>query len=232
MLAGGHGSRLKNISGNVPKILTKVANKNFIYWLEENLKRLKFSKVYYLVSNNSDLEAHVKIFDPKLDKNILIDGEKRYGTGGAIINNLSSLPECFWIMYGDTLLNWDVHKSEEYFNNKNNNMMMTIINKDLGSDVPNININRDLVVKYSKSKEVKFEYIDYGAILVNKKIFKNFKQNQEIDLSEVINQQINNEDCLYFETEHPFYEMGTKHSYNALSKILLEKEEVGNLWNL
>ncbi len=230
VLAGGYGSRLKTISGNTPKILTEIGNKKFIYWLEDNLKRLKFNKVYYIVSDASYLYDHVKILDPKLDKNILIDGKKRYGTGGAIINNLNQLPEYFWIMYGDTLLNWDVNESENYFNSKNKNMMMTIINKDLGADTPNVNVKEDLVIKYSKHKNFKYEFIDYGAILVNKKIFKNFKKNEEIDLSVVINQQIQNKECLYYETNYSFYEMGTKKSYNYLSKILLNLKKVGKLW--
>lgn len=232
VLAGGYGSRLKTISGSTPKILTEIANKKFIYWLEDNLKRLKFNKVYYIVSDASYLYDHVKILDPKLDKNILIDGKKRYGTGGAIINNLNQLPDYFWIMYGDTLLNWDVNESENYFNSKNKNMMMTIINKDLGADTPNVNVKEDLVIKYSKHKDFKYEFIDYGAILVNKKIFKNFKKNKEIDLSVVINQQIKNKDCLYYETNYSFYEMGNKKSYNYLSKILLNLKKVGKLWEL
>tara|TARA_Y100000768_G_scaffold29350_1_gene19527 strand:- start:342 stop:1058 length:717 start_codon:yes stop_codon:yes gene_type:complete len=232
VLAGGYGSRLKTISGNTPKILTEIGNKKFIYWLEDNLKRLKFKKVYYIVSDASYLYDHVKILDPKLDKNILIDGKKRYGTGGAIINNLNQLPDYFWIMYGDTLLNWDVNESENYFNSKNKNMMMTIINKDLGADTPNVNVKEDLVIKYSKHKNFKYEFIDYGAILVNKKIFKNFKKNEEIDLSVVINQQIQNKECLYYETNYSFYEMGTKKSYNYLSKILLNLKKVGKLWEL
>ena len=230
VLAGGDGSRLKTISGDTPKILTEIGNKKFIYWLEDNLKRLKFNKVYYIVSDASYLYDHVKILDPKLDKNILIDGKKRYGTGGAIINNLNQLPDYFWIMYGDTLLNWDVNESENYFNSKNKNMMMTIINKDLGADTPNVNVKEDLVIKYSKHKNFKYEFIDYGAILVNKKIFKNFKKNEEIDLSVVINQQIQNKECLYYETNYSFYEMGTKKSYNYLSKILLNLKKVGKLW--
>jgi NDP-sugar pyrophosphorylase family protein len=232
VLAGGYGSRLKTISGNIPKILTKIANKKFIYWLEDNLKRLKFNKVYYIVSDASHLYDHVGIYDPELDKNILTDGKKRYGTGGAIINNLNQLPDYFWIMYGDTLLNWDLNESENYFNSKNKNMMMTIINKDLGADTPNVNVKGDLVIKYSKHKDFKYEFIDYGAILVNKNIFKNFKKNEEIDLSTVINQQIQNKECLYYETNYSFYEMGTIESYNYLSKILLIKKKVGKLWEI
>ena len=135
-------------------------------------------------------------------------------------------------MYGDTLLNFDLDKCEEKFISKKVELLMTIIDKNHGKEFPNIEINKnsETITAYKKNYNIEFDYIDYGSLLVNKNIFDNFGKNTAYDLSQILQQSINNERNTYEITKHRFYEMGNIDSFNELEKILLEKEKLDKLW--
>ena len=232
VLAGGEGTRLKPISDNRLKLFTPVAGKPFFYWFESNLNRLGFNDVIYLI--NEDEENSKFIYDNSIFNNVkvLTDGEKRFGTGGSINQNTQFLPQVFWIMYGDTLLNFDLNKCEEKFTSKKVDLLMTIIDKNLGKEFPNIEIdkNSETITTYKKNYDVEFNFIDYGSLLVNKNIFDKFEKNTTYDLSQILQKSISNERNTYEITKHRFYEMGNIDSFNELEKILIEKEKLDNLW--
>lgn len=135
-------------------------------------------------------------------------------------------------MYGDTLLNFDLEKCEKKFISKNVELLMTIIDKKIGKEFPNIEINKnsETITTYKKNFDNEFDYIDYGSLLVNKKIFDNYGKNTAYDLSQILQKSINNERSTYEITKHRFYEMGNIESFNELEKILVEKKKLDNLW--
>lgn len=231
ILAGGEGSRLKSISNNQPKILTEVAGKLFFEWLCENIIRLGFKNVFYITNEDLDLRPYFKEFKEDLNQTLLHDGKQRLGTGGAIVNNLDSLPEKFWIMYGDTLLNWNHKESEKIFNSKNLNVLMTIINSNIVNEKPNVKITDDRVTQYSKESDGKFMYVDYGALLVKKSIFKIFPRDINIDLKEILKFQIDKQDCGFHEVDKQFYEIGNPISFNKTKSLLSNIPNLEELWN-
>lgn len=135
-------------------------------------------------------------------------------------------------MYGDTLLNFDLNKCEEKFTSKKVELLMTIIDKNLGKEFPNIAIDKNTgtITSYKKNYDIEFDYIDYGSLLVNKNIFDNFEKNTTYDLSQILQKSINNKKNTFEITKHRFYEMGNVDSFSELEKILIEREKLDNLW--
>ena len=114
ILAGGQGSRLKKIHSDLPKILKPIGEKVFLDYFLENLFRLGFKNLIFIIQDDNQ-----KIYESLIAKNnerffidIFSDGKNKLGTAGAIVNNLELLPQYFWITYGDTLLNIDIESME------------------------------------------------------------------------------------------------------------------------
>ena len=232
VLAGGYGTRMKFLNKNTPKILSPINEYKFIDLFFKNIKLLGFRDVYLLLHSNSEqVIKYIKNNNLYKDFNIecLMDGENAMGTGGAIIKNLDFLPDIFWVMYGDTLLNWNVNKSEKKFLESNKKSLMTVIHKDKVDETPNILLKDGKLLSYSKELTLQNNYVDYGALIFKKNVFDKFQINKT-DLAEIITNLIKHEELTSFETNYKFYEIGNQDSYEALIEEL-KKRNLTELWN-
>tara|TARA_A100001011_G_C14286711_1_gene834096 strand:+ start:1376 stop:2107 length:732 start_codon:yes stop_codon:yes gene_type:complete len=232
VLAGGLGTRMNFLDENIPKILAPINDYKFIDLFFKNIKKLGFNDIHLLLQNQSEQVINYiqnNSFYREFNLRYSIDGEKALGTGGAIIKNLDSLPDVFWVMYGDTLLNWNVNKSEEEFLKSKKKSLMTIIHKDKVNETPNVLLKNNNLCSYSKKETTQNNFVDYGALLFKKNAFKSL-QLKKIDISEIILSLIENNEIIPFEADHKFYEIGNKKSF----KILLNKLQtikLEQLWN-
>lgn len=232
VLAGGYGTRMKFLNENTPKILSPINESKFIDLFFKNIKLLGFRDIYLLLHINSEqVIKYIKNNILYKDFNIeyLMDGENAMGTGGAIIKNLDFLPEIFWVMYGDTLLNWNVEKSEKKFLESNKSSLITVIHKDKVDETPNILLKDGKLLSYSKELASQNNYVDYGALIFKKNVFGKFQLNKT-DLSEIITYLIKHEELTLFEATYKFYEIGNQGSYEALIDEL-KKRNLKELWN-
>jgi NDP-sugar pyrophosphorylase family protein len=49
ILAGGAGTRLNKINKDIPKIMTPIGNRIFLDYFMDNLKKLGFNELYFLI---------------------------------------------------------------------------------------------------------------------------------------------------------------------------------------
>jgi NDP-sugar pyrophosphorylase family protein len=146
------------------------------------------------------------------------------GTGGAIKNTLNSLPEFFFVMYGDSYLRVDYKKIETYFNkNKNSskNNLMTIINNKNRWDKSNVVYKGNKILSYSKGKASEGKnYIDYGLSIFSNETFNKINKNIKFNLSDYLSFLAKKELLLSYEIRNRFYEVGSLKGINDLNKIL------------
>lgn len=232
VLAGGYGTRMKFLNENTPKILSPINEYKFIDLFFMNIKFLGYREVYLLLHSKSEqVIKHIQKNNLYTDFEIryLLDGENALGTGGAIIKNLDFLPDIFWVMYGDTLLNWNVSKSEKKFIKSNKKSLMTVIHKDKVNETPNVLLKNNILLSYSKELTLQNNYVDYGAILFYRNVFDNFQINK-LDLSEIIADLIKYEEITPFKVTNKFYEIGNQNSYKILIDKL-KKSDLKKLWD-
>ena len=84
----------------------------------------------------------------------------------------------FFIIYGDSYLNFNLNKMK----NKNCNAIMAIFKNKNKYDKSNALKNKSIIYE-NTSSNTNFDYIDYGASYVNKKIFEKMPKNKKFDLS-------------------------------------------------
>jgi histidinol-phosphate phosphatase family protein len=109
ILAGGKGTRLRSVLGDVPKALAPIEGAPLLDHQLRLLLRHGFDDVVLLVNHGAD-----QIRDwlsaphcPPIRWRLVDDGEPR-GTAGAVLAALPELREEFAVLYGDTMLNVDL----------------------------------------------------------------------------------------------------------------------------
>lgn len=233
ILAGGAGTRLNKINKDVPKIMTPIGNGVFLDYFMENLKKLGFNDLYFLIfpDERKLIENHIINFYSETKNKItfLYDGKERLGTGGSIYKNINQLPSIFWVMYGDTLLNFDIYSSQNALNGSQKEALLTVIKKDVVEEPPNIKIFDNELVSYSKNSSYENNFVDYGAMIFKKDVFKKQKS-EDFDLEIIIKQLIIENNIKYTEVKYKFYEMGNLSSFKILDQMLINNN-IKALWN-
>ncbi len=214
ILSGGKGTRVKKYTSKIPKCLIKVNGKPFLYHQLKYLKKYKVKNI--LISSGylgEKINLYVKNHINFLNVKVVNDGKKLLGTGGAVVNSLKYLKKNFFIIYGDSYLNFNLKKMV----NKRKLAIMAIYKNRDQYDKSNIILKKTDKILYIKNKKNKnLLYIDYGVSYINKKIFKGLKKNVRFELSDFYEMISQKNKLSSFKVKKRFYEIG---SYKGIKDI-------------
>ena len=214
ILSGGKGTRVKKYTSKIPKCLIKVNGKPFLYHQLKYLKKYKVKNI--LISSGylgEKINLYVKNHINFLNVKVVKDGKKLLGTGGAVVNSLKYLKKNFFIIYGDSYLNFNLKKMV----NKRKLAIMAIYKNRDQYDKSNIILKKTDKILYIKNKKNKnLLYIDYGVSYINKKIFKGLKKNVRFELSDFYEMISQKNKLSSFKVKKRFYEIG---SYKGIKDI-------------
>ena len=127
-------------------------------------------------------------------------------------------------------MNIDIEAMENKFINSDKDILISVLeSKDL-NHMPNLLI-KDKIESYSKVDNEGFNFIEYGLMLANKKVFSEYKKKENIDLKNIFENTINMETINYQETKSRFYEIGSLDSYAELNEELKKINSIHELWN-
>ena len=208
ILNGGYGSRVRSISGNLPKCLIKIGGTPFLLHQLDLIKKAKIKNVVLCLGYKSE---YVINFLKKNYKGLnirFVVEKKKLGTGGALINSLKYLKKNFFLTYGDSWLNINYYNLQKFFFSKNKSLITVVPSKIIKDHAANIYIKRGIVKDYNKKKiNRNYKYIDYGLMIFKKKLFLNSKI-KKIDLSFFISNFIKENLIDYKIVYKKFYQIG------------------------
>jgi len=217
VLAGGQGTRLRGVFGTTPKHLVPVNGQPFADFQVSRLIDFGFTRLTYAVGFGAT--EIVEYFQDRdysgLEIDFVVDGPTPLGTGGAIrqINDLGLLDEVFAVTYGDTLL--DLQPARMFALMETNPTAEGVLavwkNKNFLGD-SNASFDGKYVDHYdkSKTKEHKFEYIDYGLMVLRQNVVsEQIQAGVPTDLASVITDLASAKQLLGLEVFERFYEVGT-----------------------
>tara|TARA_B110000902_G_C14250465_1_gene565903 strand:+ start:705 stop:1898 length:1194 start_codon:yes stop_codon:yes gene_type:complete len=176
ILAGGLGSRLKEITKKTPKPLIKINNFAFLDYLIFNISRYGFDKILILTGYKHNL--FLKRYHNKtlyFNSRVTCFKEKKpLGTGGALLHAKKKLQSKFLLCNGDTYFDFNINDLEKSFN-KNSLIIsaLTTIKSDT-SRYSKVKLKKNYIKTYSDQSQDN-SLINTGYCLVNKKILKNVK---------------------------------------------------------
>lgn len=223
VLAGGRATRLKNLSIETPKYLMPI-NKNQVFadihlsWLASlGLKEVILS-IGYLGDKIKDFCGDGNQWGLKIS--YLEDGPSLLGTGGAVRKSLAYDFENLCITYGDTLLKFNLVEFLErfYLFKKDHGGMgaMTIYKNVVPGHVCNIDWKMPFLVYDKQNPNSNWEYIDYGFMVLTRKLIKDFEAKSPLDLSEPLSLASHKNQIMGFPVSERFWEIG---SPEALSEF-------------
>jgi D,D-heptose 1,7-bisphosphate phosphatase len=104
ILAGGKGTRLESVALNLPKILVHVAGKSVLEHQLDSASACGVTKVIIFAGYQGE---QIKVFVGdghrfEMDIRVVVE-EEPFGTAGAVLQSLDSLPEHFFVVYGDVV---------------------------------------------------------------------------------------------------------------------------------
>ncbi len=218
ILCGGKGNRIKKITKELPKCLINFNGKPFLFHQLHYLKNNDLKNVILSVNYKAEkIENYVKNNINFINVKIVNDGKNFLGTGGAIKKSINLLKDFFYVIYGDSYLNF---RLKNLMSHDKISTMAIYKNKNK-YDKSNVEIKKSNYIVYDKSKKINnFDYIDYGASYLEKKIFKNYKKNTRFDLSNLL-QKISKDNKLKgYVVKKRFYEIGSYSGIKQFKKFL------------
>ncbi len=108
ILVGGFGTRIRHITGTVPKPLVMVCGKPFLYWIFQSLKRRGIDNVYLLTHFEAEqIEKFARGEESRDFRIRCVKESTPSGTGGSVLDFLAktdTLSSTFLLLNGDSLL--------------------------------------------------------------------------------------------------------------------------------
>jgi len=173
ILAAGLGTRLKDLTKDLPKPLLKVRGKSLIEWNILKLKRAGFEHIIINTHYLGDLiEDHIGNGE-KFNLKISYSREEEIlGTGGALIKAKDLIgTDTFLILSGDLWTDYPFSRLINYYSKKKAHLILLKKGKEKEADM---NLKNDYIFVDKNSKELTYS----GIGLINPKIYEGIKVDQ------------------------------------------------------
>jgi NDP-sugar pyrophosphorylase family protein len=223
LLAGGLATRLHPLTRDLPKSLIEVGGRPFIDWQLELLEKNGYRDVVMCVNYKAEkiIERIGNGNKFGLDVTYSHDGPQQLGTAGAIKKALSKVGPKFAVLYGDSYLPIDYGKVENEFLKTNSICLMTYLKNENQFDMSNIELKNDSIVSYSKENPTaEMKYIDYGLSYYSREVFDSIAENENTDLSTILEKLAQLQSINGHEILQRFYEIGSFEGIASLTEYL------------
>jgi NDP-sugar pyrophosphorylase family protein len=212
VLAGGLATRLRPLTGQVPKAMLEVAGEPFIAHQLRLLRRENVTHVVLCIGYLAgQIEAYVgdgSRFGLRVDYKV--DGPKLLGTGGALRAALDRLGPEFLVMYGDSWLDIPYAPVVEAFRASGAPALMTVFRNDGQWDRSNVWFEDGRIRLYDKREKLpQMRHIDWGLGLVRAEALSKFPADEPFDLAEVYSELSRAGRLAGYEVTTRFYEIGS-----------------------
>jgi D,D-heptose 1,7-bisphosphate phosphatase len=179
ILAGGQGTRLKTISGELPKPLIPVKGKVLLQYLVEQCVKYGFFDIKLLVSYKKNKIEDFLGDGSKYGASIeYFPEETPRGTAGALLDSLPKLDEQFLVIYGDTFFDIDLGFFFKYHQSNGADTTIFLHPNDHPQDSDLVEIDSELkVIKihpYPHDMHWRSNLVNAAIYIFNKDVLENY----------------------------------------------------------
>jgi NDP-sugar pyrophosphorylase family protein len=222
ILAGGLGTRLKPLTGTVPKALVEIGGKPFLAHQLELLRSRGVRRVVlcvgYLGEMIREFAGDGAAFGVKVAYSS--DGPSLRGTAGALRNALPLLGERFFMLYGDSYLTCEYAAVERAFRESGKPALMTVFRNEGRWDRSNVEFEGGRIRAYEKNAaNPRMRHIDYGLGVLDGRALTELAP-AESDLAAVYRELLRRDELAAYEVGERFYEIGSPAGVTELSEYL------------
>jgi MurNAc alpha-1-phosphate uridylyltransferase len=229
ILSGGLATRLRPLTETIPKALVEVAGKPFIERQLTLLQRKGIRKVVlclgYLGQQVEQLVEDGARWDLKVEYSY--DGQELLGTAGALEKARGYLGDVFWVLYGDSYLDFDYRAVSDCFERENEGKLglMTVFANRNRWDKSNVIFENGKILKYDKSERSSdMDHIDYGATLLRATALDLIPE-KPYDLAHLYSQVVADGLMLGYEITQRFYEVGSHEGIQEANRYFAKLDQ-------
>ena len=226
ILAGGLATRLRPVTGKIPKSLVPIAGKPFLAHQLELLHARGIRRAVLCIGYLGEMIQRDfgdgSAFGIRLDYSF--DGPKLLGTGGAIKRALPLLGDEFFVLYGDSYLPVAYRPIADFFRRSGKLGLMTVYRNEGRYDTSNVVFHDGEIAVYDKkNRPPEMRHIDYGLSLFKASVFESYSAGQAFDLAEVMGKLVREKQLAGYEIRERFYEIGSPAGLAELETLLKSK---------
>ncbi|MBI5180531.1 MAG: NTP transferase domain-containing protein [Nitrospirae bacterium] len=225
ILCGGLGTRLRPVTGDLPKVLVNICGRPFIDLLVEGLQQWGFKRFILCVGYMSELVIyHIR---QKKDWQVEFSEEKvPLGTGGAIKKAIPLIgSETFLVVNGDTICDVDYSKFYEFHIHNNGILSIALTMTRNSGEYGSVSIDNENRIENFREKENKNGkcLVSAGIYMMNKAIVNWMPGNIKFSLEYDVFPNIQRDLCHGFITNSKLIDIGTPHRFENATKYILRK---------
>lgn len=215
VLAGGLGTRIRDVLGDTPKALAPIGDRTFIDWKLDELRSNDVRHVILLLGKGSPFVIeHVdrqKARWPAMTIDYVLDGDSPLGTGGAVRNSVGRVADTFFLTYGDSLLDLPYMELESQYASGGELSVMSLTSTVGPADSPNAATDGKFVTTYRKGAPQGLRLLDYGLLLLRSDAVRQACSDLQppFDLSICLSRLADAHQLLALETSASYWEIGT-----------------------
>jgi len=226
ILSGGLATRLGPLTETIPKALVEVAGKPFIDRQLTLLQRRGIRRVVLCLGHLGQQVEQLVGSGARwgLQVQYSYDGEQLLGTAGALEKARGYLGDLFWVLYGDSYLDFDYGTVSDYFDRDDTGKigLMTVFANQNRWDKSNVIFKNGKILKYDKSKQSpEMDHIDYGATLLRATALDRISESP-FDLAHLFGSMVADDLLLGYEITQRFYEVGSHEGIEEADRYFAE----------
>ena len=225
--AGGAGTRLKTITGDLPKVMVELNGKPIIEWQIESLKRSGIQDLVIIISKNGKLISDYCGDGKKFGVNIsYIKEESPLGTAGGLYFAKEIIKDDFVLCFGDLMLDVDWMRFHRFHKEKGS--LLTAFahpnSHPFDSDLLVVD-DEEKITKIDSKHNVRDYYYENltnaGLYVCSKEVLDFIKEPEKIDFEKVVLKHFVEEGKAYaYRSSEYVKDCGTPDRYYSVEKDL------------
>ncbi len=227
ILCGGLGTRLRSVSGDLPKPMVEVAGRPFLEYILDYLIDQGVTKAVLAVSYRK--EIIIEHFGNKYrNLNLSYSIELTpLGTGGAIKQSIHQLQDqskpAILVVNGDTLVEYQLTEMLSMFDTQKADLVMSLKSMDDTSRYGRVSITDGNVTQFEEKKEGFSGLINAGVYLFNSHLLSKFPQQDSFSFENgVLEKIVHSNRVLGSVTSGYFIDIGIPEDFNKAQMDFLQ----------
>lgn len=225
ILAGGKGTRLGHLTKDIPKPMVPLLGKPLVEYQVQLLKRYGFTEIIFIVNHLG--EAIEQYFGNGAAFGMSISyyhEPEPLGTVGGIKEIENQLTEDFLVLYGDVMMEMDLHKLVAFHQQKNSEATLVVHPNDhpYDSDLVELDDESRVVKVWPKPHPHGFKYhnmVNAAAYVFSPSILPFLNKGEKADFGKDIFPTIYNKTRMYgYNTPEYLKDMGTPDRLEQVEK--------------
>jgi D-glycero-alpha-D-manno-heptose 1-phosphate guanylyltransferase len=225
ILAGGLGTRLKELFPDLPKTMVPVNGKPFLFYILKNLAKNKFKRVIISVSFLSSKIINYfgrEYFNLKID---YVVEKKPLGTGGATKLALENCKEDhIYLINGDTYLDFEHKKIEKLWKESRCPIIVCKFIKNV-SRYGTVKVVDGRIKSFEEKTFIKKGFVNTGLYVFKKNQFLNFKMKPSFSLEkDFLVSAVKNDIFKCFLSKRNFIDIGIPKDYFKAANLFMQSK--------